>query len=316
MLSWFRTNGYVPLRPANSGPPSKASSLWATSMSSYRMRTLISLAVIATMLIALLHITDMPAKIQNLTPQNVYDSFHDVPPLDLDKLGTQSSSSATSDHVTAIQTGIIEALGNGKKENKETNHESEVLAGKPTSLQQKPSQSTRLPVVTSPVEALSKINDIDWSVFAYVQYVTNSNYLCNSLMIFETLHRIGTKAERIMLYPQQWKVPKGKPEAEEERFLLQARDRYKVKLVPIQVVTYEDRGDETWKDSYTKLLAFNQTQYKRVISLDSDAIVKQVCLYYFLLYIHAKYRLCRRHVPYLHLLRRTWMSYSSFPPHQ
>lgn len=280
------------------------------------MRTLISLAVIATMLIALLHITDMPAKIQNLTPQNVYDSFHDVPPLDLDKLGTQSSSSATSDHVTAIQTGIIEALGNGKKENKETNHESEVLAGKPTSLQQKPSQSTRLPVVTSPVEALSKINDIDWSVFAYVQYVTNSNYLCNSLMIFEALHRIGTKAERIMLYPQQWKVPKGKPEAEEERFLLQARDRYKVKLVLIQVVTYEDRGDETWKDSYTKLLAFNQTQYKRVISLDSDAIVKQVCLYYFLLYIHAKYRLCRRHVPYLHLLRRTWMSYSSFPPHQ
>jgi hypothetical protein len=252
------------------------------------MRTLISLAVIATMLIALLHITDMPAKIQKLTPQNVYDSFHDVPPLDLDRIGTQSSSSATSDHVAAIQTSTIEAPGNGNKENKETNHESKVLAGKPTSLQNEPSQSTKLPVVTSPVETSSKVDGIDWSAFAYVQYVTNSNYLCNSLMIFEALHRIGTKAERIMLYPQQWKVPKGKPETEEERFLLQARDRYKVKLVPIQVVTYEDRGDETWKDSYTKLLAFNQTQYKRVISLDSDAIVRKVRFWCFLLYIHAQ----------------------------
>ena len=33
-----------------------------------------------------------------------------------------------------------------------------------------------------------------WSDFAYVQYVTNRNYLCNSLMIIEALHRSGTKA--------------------------------------------------------------------------------------------------------------------------
>jgi len=29
----------------------------------------------------------------------------------------------------------------------------------------------------------------------------------------------------------------------------------------------------TWSDSYTKLLAFNQTQYDRVLSLDSDSTV-------------------------------------------
>lgn len=31
----------------------------------------------------------------------------------------------------------------------------------------------------------------------------------------------------------------------------------------------------TWADSYTKLLAFNQTQYDRVLSLDSDSTVLQ-----------------------------------------
>lgn len=34
-------------------------------------------------------------------------------------------------------------------------------------------------------------------------------------------------------------------------------------------------ADTTWNDSYTKLLAFNQTQYDRVLSLDSDSVVLQ-----------------------------------------
>ena len=32
-------------------------------------------------------------------------------------------------------------------------------------------------------------------------------------------------------------------------------------------------GTETWAESYTKLLAFNQTQYKRVLHMDSDSTV-------------------------------------------
>ena len=35
-------------------------------------------------------------------------------------------------------------------------------------------------------------------------------------------------------------------------------------------------GKATWTESYTKLLAFNQTQYDRVLSLDSDSTVLQV----------------------------------------
>lgn len=36
-----------------------------------------------------------------------------------------------------------------------------------------------------------------------------------------------------------------------------------------------DDYTDTWQDSYTKLLAFNQTEYDRVLSLDSDSTVLQ-----------------------------------------
>lgn len=119
---------------------------------------------------------------------------------------------------------------------------------------------------------------VRWSDYAYVQYVTNGNYLCNSLMIFESLRRANTKADLLMLYPQQWNVPDddGSNAGFESKLLAHARDQYKAKLVPIQVKTFENKKDPTWQDSYTKLLAFNQTQYKRVISLDSDGTVLQV----------------------------------------
>ncbi|KAL1801680.1 hypothetical protein ACET3X_002022 [Alternaria dauci] len=120
-------------------------------------------------------------------------------------------------------------------------------------------------------------DNIVWSDFAYVQYVTNSNYLCNSLIIFEALRRHGTKEDPLMMYPQEWSVPQdvldddAPPVDYEGGLLAQARDKYHVHLNPIQVKTYVDGNDAMWQDSYTKLLAWNQTQYKRVISLDSDA---------------------------------------------
>jgi alpha-N-acetylglucosamine transferase len=113
---------------------------------------------------------------------------------------------------------------------------------------------------------------IDWSKFAYSQYVTDRNYLCNSLMIFESLHRLGSRAERLMMYPEQWSLDP--PEASDPTLLWKARDEYNVTLVPIRVQHFT--GEATWSDSFTKLLAFNQTQYERVISLDSDANVLQV----------------------------------------
>ena len=79
-------------------------------------------------------------------------------------------------------------------------------------------------------ETLSETTD--WSRFAYVQYVTNLPYLCNSVMLFERLHAFGAKADRLLLYPQTLS-----PDFDNESgFLLRkARDEYNVILKPIEV---------------------------------------------------------------------------------
>ncbi|KAK3291532.1 glycosyltransferase family 8 protein [Chaetomium fimeti] len=124
---------------------------------------------------------------------------------------------------------------------------------------------------------------VDWSRFAYTQYVTDSHYLCNSVMLFERLHHLGSRADRVMMYPAQMFNPNAAaavPAAangrtsDDARLLMKARDEYGVKLVPIQVQRREG-ADETWAESFTKLLAFNQTQYTRVLSLDSDSVILQ-----------------------------------------
>jgi alpha-N-acetylglucosamine transferase len=125
----------------------------------------------------------------------------------------------------------------------------------------------------------SELAGWQWSDFAYVTYVTNENSLCNSLMLLEALQRFGAKADKIMLFPDTWKVPEGDGSdfsLEGSQFLARARDRYQTKLVPVQLQMLPNMAPRGWEYSYTKLLAFNQTRYKRVIALDSDATLRHV----------------------------------------
>ncbi|CZR39384.1 hypothetical protein FPRO06_03011 [Fusarium proliferatum] len=115
--------------------------------------------------------------------------------------------------------------------------------------------------------------EVDWSRFAYTQYVTNSDYLCNSVMLFESLHRFSSRADRVMMYPSHM-FEANNGSSVDTQLLIKARDEYRVKLVPI-TVQHKDNKDDTWADSYTKLLAFNQTQYSRVLSIDSDSTLLQ-----------------------------------------
>lgn len=85
--------------------------------------------------------------------------------------------------------------------------------------------------------------DVDWSRFAYTQYVTNSDYLCNSVMFFESLHRLNSKADRVMMFPAR--MLKGEDdESSDARLLIKARDSYNVKLVPI-TIQHRDNADCT-----------------------------------------------------------------------
>lgn len=126
--------------------------------------------------------------------------------------------------------------------------------------------------------------DIDWSQYAYVQYATNQDYLCNVIMIFEQLKALDTNAERVLIYPDYWgepdvpeppvpqgmkRIPKNKKTTE---LLRLARDRYSVKLKPVKKLEFM-AVEKTWKSSFTKLMAFNETDYKRVIIMDADACI-------------------------------------------
>lgn len=75
---------------------------------------------------------------------------------------------------------------------------------------------------------------VNWSRFAYTQYATDRDYLCNSVMMFETLNRLGSKADRLLMYSSEWSIDDNH-ETYESNLLRYARDHYAVKLKPIEV---------------------------------------------------------------------------------
>ncbi|KAF4629827.1 hypothetical protein G7Y89_g8312 [Cudoniella acicularis] len=124
---------------------------------------------------------------------------------------------------------------------------------------------------------------VDWGKFAYTTYATNVEYLCNAVMIFESLSKLGSRASRLMIYDEKWSVEGSGKEGE---LLRRARDQYAVKLAPVRLL-HKDLNIQIWQDSYTKLLAFNQTQFSRLLVLDSDATVLQPMDELFLLPSHS-----------------------------
>jgi hypothetical protein len=76
---------------------------------------------------------------------------------------------------------------------------------------------------------------VDWSRYAYTQYATSSPYLCNSIMIFESLHRLGSRAERVLFYPYEWDLEVDDSSDRNSQLLVMARDKYNVQTVPIDI---------------------------------------------------------------------------------
>lgn len=75
---------------------------------------------------------------------------------------------------------------------------------------------------------------VDWSQFAYTQYVTNSQYLCNSVMFLERLQHVGSRADRVIMYPS-YMLDQNAASNPDGRLLIKARDEYGAKLVPIKI---------------------------------------------------------------------------------
>lgn len=77
---------------------------------------------------------------------------------------------------------------------------------------------------------------VDWSRFAYTQYATTPEYLCNSVMLFESLHRLNSNASRLLMFPSDLHLAQGEErESTESHLLKKARDEYNVVLKAVKV---------------------------------------------------------------------------------
>lgn len=124
-----------------------------------------------------------------------------------------------------------------------------------------------------PVHAPSlNYKSVDWSRYAYSSYATSSAYLCNSVMMFEALDRLGSKADRILFYNDAWDTDVSNEKDRDSQLLVKAQKKYKVKLVPAQ---FEKQRGSAWDSSFGKFLAWQQTQYERVIHIDSDVTLRK-----------------------------------------
>jgi hypothetical protein len=121
---------------------------------------------------------------------------------------------------------------------------------------------------------------LDWSRFAYSQYTTDTHSLCNALMVFESLQKLGSKADRVLLYPREWARRRDDVNA---RLMQVAEQNLHVKLLPIGLIGADSKPESPgtfdkpsgWGLSVTKIRVFELVQYDRVLHLDSDITLLQ-----------------------------------------
>jgi hypothetical protein len=132
---------------------------------------------------------------------------------------------------------------------------------------------------------------VDWHQFTYSLYATDAHSLCNALLVFDSLKRLSSRADRVLLYPKQWDTFVASNTDRTSQLLTIARDQYKVNLLPVgllgqdgatvPVAGFESESD--WDASITKLRAFELTPYKRVMHLDADMTILRNLDHLFLL---------------------------------
>ncbi|KAL8950978.1 MAG: hypothetical protein Q9222_003012 [Ikaeria aurantiellina] len=91
-------------------------------------------------------------------------------------------------------------------------------------------------------------------------------------MIFEALDRLGSRADRLLVYPERWDTQIESQSDRDSQLLVKARDWYHVKLIPmdIPVMHDEDRQDGKSEEAFIKFAAWGPERYERVTYLASD----------------------------------------------
>lgn len=124
------------------------------------------------------------------------------------------------------------------------------------------------------------INDpeINWKRVAHVQYAVSPEDLCKAIMLFSQLKEVSSLASRVLVYPSDWRLTANtnsdaeSNEAHIARVLRYAAEEFSVLLNPTDTLR-EDTSQTLWRQPFSKFLAYNLTQYDRVIVLGTESIV-------------------------------------------
>ncbi|KAK0101441.1 N-acetylglucosaminyltransferase [Cadophora gregata] len=117
---------------------------------------------------------------------------------------------------------------------------------------------------------------IQWDDKQYIQIVADEEKLCSAVLTWHDIEEIGSRARRTLVYPSTWSPDEVETDpalnntlTRKAHLLREARDKYFARLHPIDALkeNVADRG--RWADQYIKLIAFNLTEFSRVLVLDS-----------------------------------------------
>lgn len=110
--------------------------------------------------------------------------------------------------------------------------------------------------------------EIEWNKFAYVSYATDSSYLCNTLILFSSLIKeFRTKAKLVLLVGAD-------TQDSDINVLEKIQNLSEEQVIIKRIETFETRDKSDWEKSLTKLHIFNQTEFDRIVYLDSDSLLR------------------------------------------
>lgn len=112
---------------------------------------------------------------------------------------------------------------------------------------------------------------------AYIQYVADKGKLCNSIMILAELDRLGTAADKVLLYPHSWVADE---EGTWSRLLRVAEQRYGVVVKAVDPLV-EGLSSPSLSPSLPPLDIISKRMY---VNTDGSQQPKtpRLCLYYML----------------------------------
>jgi alpha-N-acetylglucosamine transferase len=115
------------------------------------------------------------------------------------------------------------------------------------------------------------LDGVNWSRFAYALYATSESFMCNVMMKFAELRKHGSRASMVMLVNQEYLDEVNSPT--QFKMLTEFSKKYSVKLKSTKVIQLKGNPNKAWQSSFTKLMVFNETDYDRIIYMDSDGIL-------------------------------------------